>query len=315
MPKGELAFVEWLRGTCKADPARVPIGIGDDMAAVALDGRLVLVTADMLLDGVHFETARQSIEDIGRKAIACSLSDCAAMACRPRGAVVSVALPNTMSMEDARRLYTGMLAIGGRFGCPIIGGDTTSWNHPLAIDVSMLAEPMTARGPVRRDGARPGDVLAVTGPLGGSLLGRHLTFLPRLADAEFLAAMLGASLHAMMDISDGLAIDAFRMCEASGCIAQFDERLVEAVISDAAREASRQDGRSPLEHAFHDGEDFELLAALPADAMGGLNAAPNAIREVGRVLALAPGDRPGLRLRRPDGRVEPLEPRGYEHFK
>jgi thiamine-monophosphate kinase len=315
MSKGELAFVEWLRGACRVDPARVPIGIGDDMAAVALDGRLVLTTADMLLDGVHFETSKHSLERIGRKAIACSLSDCAAMACRPRGAMVSVALPNSMSMEEAQRLYAGMLAVGQEFDCPIIGGDTTSWDHPLAIDVSMIAEPMSTRGPVRRDGARPGDLLAVTGPLGGSLAGRHLDFTPRLADAEFLVVQLGESLHAMIDVTDGLAIDAFRLCRASGCSVCFDADRLASVASDDAREAARRDGRSLTDHVLHDGEDFELLISIPAGAEANLHRAPRPLTLVGEIVAASPGAGPELQLRRPDGRMERIEPGGYEHFR
>lgn len=315
MSKGELAFVEWLRATCTVDPARVPIGIGDDMAAVALDGRLVLTTADMLLDGVHFETDKQPLEQIGRKAIACSLSDCAAMACRPRGAMVSVALPNAMSMEEAQRLYAGMVAVGREFDCPIIGGDTTSWDHPLAIDVSMIAEPMSKRGPVRRDGARPGDLLVVTGSLGGSLAGKHLNFTPRLADAEFLVAHAGESVHAMIDITDGLAIDAFRVCQASGCSARFDAAGLEAIASDEARQAARLDGHSPTEHVLHDGEDFELLASIDASALTRLDRAPNEIRVVGEMVPESSGAGAELFVRQADGGIRRIEPKGYEHFR
>lgn len=315
MAKGELAFVEWLRGTCTVDPRRVPIGIGDDMAAVALDGRLVLATADMLLDGVHFETETQALERIGRKAIACSLSDCAAMACRPRGAMVSVALPNSMSMQDAQRLYTGMLAMGREFECPIIGGDTTSWGHPLAIDVSMLGEPMAATGPVRRHGARPGDLLAVTGPLGGSLAGKHLDFTPRLADAEFLVANAVEFVHAMIDITDGLAIDTFRVCQASGCSARFNAGPIEAIASDEARRAAEQDGRSPTDHVFHDGEDFELLVCIHPDGVSRLAEAPHGLRILGEVIPQSPGAGAELQVREADGRIVRVEPKGYEHFR
>ena len=313
MPKGELAFVEWLRAVCKADTTRVPIPIGDDMAGVHLDGRLAMLTADMLLDGVHFETARHTLRQIGYKAIACSLSDCAAMACRPRGALVSVALPGTMSMEDAQGLYSGMLEACGKFHCPIVGGDTTSWRHPLAIDVAMLGEPMSDRGPVRRDGARPGDVLLVTGQLGGSLLGKHLAFTPRLAEAEFLAVGLSGHLHAMIDITDGLALDTYRMCQASGCAAILEEDRLDLVAAGRAREAARQDGRSPLDHVLHDGEDFELLAAVHPDALGLLSRSPRPLLVVGRVVKHEQA--PWLHLRRLNGRLEPLPPGGYEHFR
>src|SRR6476660_2999117 len=108
MSRGELALVEWLREHLRRDAVRVPIGIGDDMAAVQLDGSLVAITSGMLLDGVHFDTRQHPYELIGRKAIACSLSDCAAMACRPRAATISLALNDTMRIEDVQAIYGGM---------------------------------------------------------------------------------------------------------------------------------------------------------------------------------------------------------------
>ena len=155
--RGELALVEYFRRASGGDSARVPIGIGDDMAGVRVAGDLVLLTCDMLLDGTHFDSARHSMEQIGRKALACSLSDCAAMACTPLAATVSAGLNENMTEDDVRQLFVGLKTIGEEFDCPIVGGDTTSWPHPLALDVSMLAAPATPRGPVRRDGARVDD--------------------------------------------------------------------------------------------------------------------------------------------------------------
>lgn len=315
MSKGELAFVEWLRQRCRANPDRVPLGIGDDMAAVAFGGSLVLVTADMLLDTVHFDTTLQELELIGRKAIACSLSDCAAMGSRPRAAMVSVALPNTMSMAEAQRLYEGMFAVADEFDCPIVGGDTTSWKHPLALDVSMLAEPMAPCGPVRRDGARPGDVLLVTGPLGGSILGRHLTFTPRIREASAIVSAAPGAVHAMMDLSDGLALDLYRMCQASGCSAELDESLLEAIVSDAARELASRDGRTAVEHALSDGEDFELLVAVDAVAVAAIRAVLSQVFAVGVMSPRLQADTCNLHLREKGGGRVRIEPRGYEHFR
>src|SRR5512135_2959401 len=134
--KGENALVEWLKGRFVANPDRVPI-----------------------------DTQQHIYELIGRKAIACSLSDCAAMACRPRVATVSLALHDGMSMDQVHQLYEGMAVVAEEFDCDIVGGDTTSWPGKLAIDVAMLAEPMAERGPVLRSGARPGDTIYVSGPL------------------------------------------------------------------------------------------------------------------------------------------------------
>jgi len=309
MAKGENALVAWLAKRFNADPRRVPIGIGDDMAAVCLDGGLVAMTADMLLDGVHFESGRQPFELIGRKAIACSLSDCAAMACEPRTATVSIALNQAMLFEDVQRLYEGMAGIADEYGCAIVGGDTTSWSGRLAIDVAMLAEPMSLRGPIRRSTAGPGDMIYVSGLLGGSLAGKHLTFTPRLDLARRL--VFSHALHAMMDISDGLAMDLDRMCAASKCGAELYSEQLEQVISSAAREMAVQDGRSPVEHALSDGEDFELLVA-GGDELGRLGFG---LLPVGRFVARSPETDSAMIIVGPDGSRISLEPRGYEHFR
>jgi thiamine-monophosphate kinase len=305
--RGELQLIEYLRRCAGADPGRVPIGIGDDMAAVRVGGDLVCITSDMLLDGVHFETSKHSWEQIGRKALACSLSDCAAMACRPVAATVSVALCASMSMADAEALFRAITRTGADFGCAIAGGDTTSWDQPLAIDVTMLGAPATPRGPVTRDGARIGDRIYVTGKLGGSIAGHHLSFMPRIEEGVRLASALGDDLHAMMDISDGLALDLYRVCQASGVGAELDAAAVESVVSDAARQLSAAGGPSALEHTLHDGEDFELLfvvtpSAAPPDV--GVACTP-----VGQIVER------GLSLQRSDHARRPLEPRGYEHFR
>jgi thiamine-monophosphate kinase len=305
--RGELALVEHFRREAGRDPARVPIGIGDDMAGVRLDGGLILLTCDMLLDGTHFDTGTQPLPQIGRKVLACSLSDCAAMAARPVAAVVSVGLNEQMSQRDAEELFAGMKQIADEFGCPIVGGDTNSWPHPLAIDVSIVALPATARGPVLRNGAKADDAVYVTGSLGGSLRRRHLSFTPRIREATLLAGALGEGLHAMMDLSDGLALDLYRLCKESRVGALLEEDRLEAVISADARDVAAADGRSPLEHALHDGEDFELLVVVePSVSLPDLGILCT------RVGCIVPD---GLTLRTTDGREMPLEPRGFEHFK
>jgi len=303
MPKGELALLEWLRKRKVFDPQRVPIGIGDDMAAICCGDQTVLLTVDMLLDGVHFETSRHTLRQIGHKAIASSLSDCAAMAAIPAAALVSVALPHGWTMDQAKELFEAMQATAEHFECDIIGGDITSWDKPLAVDVAMVAQMPPGRQPARRDGARPGDAIYVTGELGGSLAGKHVSFVPRVREALKLADGLGDELHAMIDISDGLALDLWRVCQASGCGAELDADALMQVASAAAR---TQPDRT-LHHVLHDGEDFELLLATSGQAE---TLAPRgAVTRIGRVTEAA------LHLRYPDGHTKPVEPRGYEHFR
>lgn len=303
MASRELDLVDWLTRRAAADP-RVPLGIGDDMAVIESGTGTVLLAADMLLDGVHFDARTQPLELIGRKALACSLSDCAAMAVEPLAATVSLAMPASFDLAAARRLYQGVFDLAAEFSVSIVGGDTTAWTNPLAIDVAILARPYAGVAPVRRSGARPGDTLYVTGPLGGSLLGRHLAFTPRVREARQLAATLGPRLRAMMDISDGLSLDLHRMCRASGTGALLDAALLEAVISGDARRAAAEDRRPPLDHALADGEDFELLLAVEGDAAG----CPVPLLPIGTVT-----EPPAVRLRHPDGRLADLPAAGYEH--
>ncbi len=302
MPDGESAFLTWLE---QQDVARdgVPIGIGDDCAAVRIGDRDVLVTTDMLLDGTHFDSQHHTPEQIGRKAVACSLSDLAAMAARPVGAVAAAGLTQGRGIEFARRMFLGMKGMADQFDCPIVGGDTTSWSQPGAVCVTMFGLCPPDRSPVPRSGAQPGDAIYVTGPLGGSILGRHLTFEPRIELADRLAQAI--ELHAMIDISDGLAIDLSRICQASGVGAVLDASQVEAVISDDARRLSDEDGGDPLRHALFDGEDFELLVVTPIQALD--ESAFVGSRRVGQI---AEAD---FLLRHKDGTTNPLDPGGYEH--
>jgi thiamine-monophosphate kinase len=299
---GEFAFIDWVRRQTPGDP-RVWIGLGDDAAAVALPSGSCLITTDMLLEGSCFRLAEAGPRLVGRKAMAVNLSDIAAMAGRPVAAVVSVGLPRHGGRALGEDLYRGLREMADAFSTSLVGGDTNSWDGPLVISVTLLGE-ATPRGPVRRSGAKPGDWLLVTGPLGGSILGKHLTFTPRVHEALSLHAV--ADLHAMIDISDGLAGDLAHICEESGCGAVL--RAADIPIAADARRMTDQ--RSPLDHALGDGEDFELLFAMsPEDGRRLIATQPIAgitLTAVGECVAK------GLWLEA-DGKREPLEPRGYVH--
>jgi thiamine-monophosphate kinase len=195
---------------------------------------------------------------IGRKAMSVNLSDMAAMAGQPTAAVVSLGLPRQHGATLAEELFRGLKERADQFNVAIVGGDTNSWDGKLAISIALIGEP-TGRGPVRRNGARPGDWIMVTGLLGGSILGHHLDFIPRIREAQKLHQQV--ELKAMIDISDGLALDLRHLCEESNCGA---ELIAEQIpISDAAYQM--KDDKSPLDHALSDGEDFELLFAVSAE--------------------------------------------------
>lgn len=257
---GEFDFIAWLRSRTPST-SRVIVGPGDDTAVLEPFARPVLVTTDMLMDGTDFVLAEVGPRVAGRKAMAVNLSDVAAMAGLPIAAVLSVALPRSNGRELGEQLYLGVRDVADAFGVAVVGGDTNSWDGRLVVSVTLLGE-ATARGPVLRSGARPGDWILVTGPLGGSILGRHLTFTPRVREALALHEI--ADLHAMIDVSDGLAADLNHVLVESRCGAVLDATAIPC--SAAAVESSRTTGKSPLDHALGDGEDFELVFTVsPAD--------------------------------------------------
>lgn len=300
---GEFAFIDWLRRRTPSG-GRVLLGPGDDTAILSWPGDAsCLVTTDMLLEGSCFVLAEAGPRRVGRKAMAVNLSDIAAMAGRPVAAVVSVGLPREGGRALAEELYVGLREVADAFDTAIIGGDTNSWNGPLVINVTLLGE-ATERGAVRRSGARVGDRLLVTGPLGGSILGKHLDFTPRVREA--LRLHEAADLHAMIDISDGLAADVAHLCAESGCGAVLRAEAIP--MADAAHRLT--DGRSPLEHALGDGEDFELVFAVAADNASRLlqtQPIPGiTLVEIGVCVEQ------GLWLEE-GGQRRPLEPKGYVH--
>jgi thiamine-monophosphate kinase len=278
----------------------VEVPIGDDLAVLkwAADD-LLLVGVDQVLDGVHFDSAVHSPRAIGRKAMNRNLSDCAAMACLPAAAVTTFALPKRVGEDYAKELYEGMREAGAKFDCPIVGGDTGSWGGRLVVTVTVLGRSDKVK-PVTRSGARQGDHIYVTGPLGGSILGRHMTFEPRVAVARALAGSY--PITSMIDLSDGLSRDLGHLSRQSGVGASVSALRV-PVHADAIE--MRRDGHSPLEHALHDGEDYELLFTSPADIPVELATCIGRMSE-----AYPPGH---LVLIRPDGSRKPLLPKGWEH--
>jgi thiamine-monophosphate kinase len=303
-PTGEFAYIEWLRRVTPA-AVGVVVGPGDDTAVLRPPRGPLLVTTDMLLEGSCFRVAEAGPFRVGRKAVAVNLSDMAAVAGIPTAAVVSVGLPRTGGRELAEQLYLGMRDAADAFGVPLVGGDTNSWDGPLAISIALLGE-ASARGPVLRSGARVGDWIMVTGALGGSIFGHHLDFTPRVREALKLHEL--ADLHAMIDLSDGLGRDLSHICTASHCGAVV---FAEAVpVSEAARELAARDGRPPLDHALSDGEDFELVftvSAADGDRLLREQPVPGiTTSRIGEIVA------DGYWLERAGNR-ESLEPRGYEH--
>lgn len=301
----EFEFIEWIRSQTKLDPAVVPVGPGDDTAVVMCGNEKLMVTIDQLLDAVHFKLAECGPQAAGNKAMARSLSDVAAMAALPLGAVVSVAIPKGTQREQAENLYSGMRKVGEKFRCPIVGGDVGVWGSPLAITVTIFARPAGIK-PVLRSGAKVGDAICVTGNFGGAWRSqRHLKFIPRIHEARILASR--HELHGMIDVSDGLAGDLGHICQASGVGAEIMSAAI-PIHPDAKADPSDTTG---LTAALNDGEDYELLFTLPAaQADELLRDQPLTVRvsKIGMIVA----DK-AMTLIKPDGAKEPLKPKGWEH--
>ncbi len=306
----ETDFVAWLVSRLPADP-RLEVPPGDDAAVLRPPAlRRTVITVDMLMEGTDFILGSDcSPQAVGHKALAVSLSDLAAMGARPEAAVVAVALPKHGGDALGRGIQAGVELLAAEHGVVLAGGDTNAWDGPLVISTTAIGS--VAPGAAwRRDGARPGDLLVVTGAFGGSLLGRHLDVKPRVKEALFIAQ--GFPVHAAIDCSDGLSLDLARMMAASGTRGVM--RLADVPIHpDAVRRAAR-DGGTPLDRALGDGEDFELILALSADAAHRLVAAagtPPLDLQITVIGVVEEGA--GLVAEAADGSRSPLEPRGFVH--
>jgi thiamine-monophosphate kinase len=305
----------------------VVVGAGDDCAVLdpGLPDRLLLFKTDAIVEGIHFRPG-VSPEKIGHKALARCLSDIAAMAGTPGAALITIALPTAFNPDAIEQIYSGINALARKHGVAIVGGETTTNPERMLISVAVLGFVPRGKG-VLRSGAEAGDAIFVTGELGGSIAGKHLEFEPRLIEARWLAQHF--SIHAMLDISDGLAGDLRHLMHSSRVGA---ELLADSIpISRAAKLRSRgranpDEGQGaapgsstsahkpPLLAALTDGEDYELLFTVAArDAVPLLDAWKKefpdlALTCVGKITA---GE--GITIRDKQG-ARPLTAHGYEHF-
>lgn len=290
----------------------VVIGAGDDCAV--LEGgdpqRQLLFKTDAVVEGIHF-TSETPPEKIGRKALARCLSDIAAMGGTPQAALVTIALPKKFSPEFVENIYKGLNSLATQHGVAIVGGETTTNPERMLLSISLTGF-VPRNKAVLRSGAKVGDAIFVSGELGGSLAGKHLEFEPRLAEARWLAENF--SVHALMDLSDGLAGDLPHILRASGVGAELLKSAVP--ISRAAKATSRKgDAAKPtFVAALTDGEDFELLFTVASKtAVPVLDAWKKQFPKVklsciGKIIA---GE--GIRLRDQTG-IRPLTAHGYVHF-
>lgn len=293
---GEFGLIRHLQKSI-ANSKNVIKGIGDDTAVLpAGSDEYLLFTTDMIAEGIHF-TKSTPPEKIGRKAMACNISDIAAMGGVPTYGVVSIGLPPQKSVKEVRRIYSGMERLARKFGVNIVGGDTIK-SPKVVINIALLGE-VRKKDLVTRCGAKEGDWIVVTGPLGRSLkTGKHLDFIPRIAESRFL--INHCKPNAMIDISDGLAGDLGHILEASKVGAVLYEDCI-----------PRTEGAT-LKQALYDGEDFELLFTVsPAKIKRLLGLKTNfRFYPIGQIVKA----REGLTIVDPKEKRRRLSAKSFTHF-
>jgi len=307
----ELELISRLAPTLPRNSS-VVIGTGDDCAVLDLGAPdYVLFKTDAVVEGVHF-TKETPPEKIGRKALARCLSDIAAMAGHPNSALITLALPRSFEPAFVDGIYAGLNALATEHGVAIVGGETTTNPAGVLISIALLGT-VSKEKCVLRSGAMTGDAIFATGKLGGSIQTKHLDFEPRVKEALWLRDHFG--VHAMIDLSDGLASDLRHILKASHAGA---ELLSSAIpISREAKLAARKESSSkpPLLAALTDGEDFELLFTVSSkDAVPLVDAWKKKfpglpLSCIGKITA-----EPGLRIRDKQG-VRALNVHGYTHFE
>lgn len=304
----EQSFLAYLRGRCRSLP-QVTVGIGDDAAVLeAVEGQQVACT-DQIIDGVDFRSDQlpssgHSLADVGYKSMAINLSDIAAMGAVPQAALVTLTLPRQGATKTAGDVYEGILQAAAEFDLAIAGGDISTYDGPLAISVTILGAVPSGTAWLR-SGANEGDAILVSGSVGGSISGRHLRPQARVDLALQLRKLV--KVTAAIDISDGLSLDLDRLCASSGVGAEL--KVDEIPIHLDAVELSQHSGRTPFEHAWSDGEDFELILTMSqADAETAIAGSdPVSLTQIGKIVG-----RTGL-WNDVGGKLQRLSPQGYIH--
>ncbi|HEX4668956.1 MAG TPA: thiamine-phosphate kinase [Solirubrobacterales bacterium] len=325
---GEFELLAKLRERLPPAGPRVRLGSGDD-AAVTVPGGATATSVDALVEGVHFRRDRATLAQIGRKALGSALSDLAAMGAKAGEAYVVVGIPADLDEDGCLELIDGIGALAAETGTTLAGGDLTR-APVLTLAVTVVGHAPAAERLVGRGGAKPGDALVLTGEIGGAAAGllllerpelaasvpgqsaerlrlRQLDPAPRLAAGLALAA---AGARAMIDLSDGLGGDATHLAEASGVRVRIDAGALP--LASGLAEVAAAAGRDPLELATAGGEDYELLAALPAGRLATAiaaigEAAATTLTRIGEVC-----DGKGVEIRLPGG--ETLEPAGFDQL-
>ena len=334
---GEFEIIANIRKIAESVPKSgvVRLGVGDDCCLLAPGpGEEIAASTDAVVEGVHFRFDYFSHYQVGAKAMAVAVSDLAAMAASPAAALASVAIPRDKGASEAEELARGLIETGRRFDCPLVGGDLSAGGSAVVVTVTVFGTVEKGKA-ILRSGAMAGDEIWITGAPGDSaavlacleagLEGKNgslpqpdrklkeklLLPEPRLKESLLLAESGPPS--AMIDISDGLAADLGHLLESSGTGAHLYSESFP--VSDFARSVAEAEGR-PHEYFFlHGGEDYELCLTAPPGALGGgrerlEKECGTALRRIGIIT----GDSGKLVIERPDGRLETVLKKGFDHF-
>jgi len=298
---GENKLIEIIRKFYRKNPSTV-LGIGDDAALIKLSPEKYLVfTTDMLIENVHFVKNIATPYQIGWKSLGVSLSDIAAMGGVPKSVVLSLGLPKNTPVKFTKSLLKGINNLANKFGVDIVGGDTVYCPKKIVISITAIGE-IEKENCILRSGAKISDKILVTGSLGGSRKRKQYNFIPRVNEARWLVKH--NKIRSMIDITDGLVIDLYRIITSS-CVSAnlYKERI--PISKDAKN----------INEALYNGEDFELLFTAKEKDVNNIlkkwkfNNIP--ITVIGDVVS----GKGKINLKSISGRTKTLKPKGYEHFK
>lgn len=325
---GEFRFIDRIKLDCLVRPEGVIKAIDDDSCVFKIpENKVNLLTTDMLVENIHFLRDAIAPFTLGRKSIAVNISDIAAMGGVPGEAVISLAIPETVEVEYLDKFYGGMRSMCGEFQVNILGGDTTSSPQHLVINVALTG--WAAQDEVLyRSGARPGDIIFLTGNIGSSaagldivlsnrefagkqeLLAAHFDPRPQVKEGRIIAGLKAA--HSLIDVSDGVASDLGHICRQSGVGAVLEKDSIP--VSETFKKYCAEFRVDSEKLSLHVGEDYVLLGTHPEKSAGTLKAAleSNGCKyfPIGRII-----DGSGITLKLPDGSVRAIPDRGYDHFR
>lgn len=312
---GEFGLIRNIRGRCQDKTDSIITGIGDDTAVLRGSSKKILVTSDMLVEGVHFDLSFTTFFQLGYKSLAVSVSDILAMGGKPEHFLISIAIPANCLTNQIDELYSGILQLAKEFGISVIGGDTSASRDGLIINGTLIGY---GRKIVTRAGARPGDLIYVNNTLGDSAMGlkllmkrrkrvhkfTNLTPSLKLIKKHLMPEIIPlksiSNLTSMIDISDGLLIDLNHICDESNVGAVIYREKIP--LSSELIDISRKEKTDPVQLALKGGEDYALLFTAPANSkVKGIKIGE--ITEKGRFIIDE------------EGKKKKFKPEGYEHFK